>query len=61
MITLPLLLSGAIFGVATGKWLPKIIIVLFLFGILLSVFLKTLNLYRRLRAKEEAASEYKLY
>ena len=61
MITLPLLLSGAIFGVATGKWLPKIMIVIFLFGILLSVFLKTLNLYKRLRAKEETALEYILF
>lgn len=55
MITLPLLLSGAIFGVATGKWLPKIAVVVFLFIILTSVFLRTLSLYRKLREKENNA------
>lgn len=53
MITLPLLLSGAILGVATGKWLPKLVIVILLFGILASVFLKTKNLYYKTRAREE--------
>lgn len=53
MITLPLLLSGAVLGVATGKWLPKIAIVIFLFAILMSVFLKTKNLFLKTREKED--------
>ncbi|CAD8110541.1 unnamed protein product [Paramecium primaurelia] len=52
-ITLPLLLAGAILGVATGKWLPKIVVVLFLFAILLNVFLKTKNVYKKIREKEK--------
>ncbi|CAD8112076.1 unnamed protein product [Paramecium primaurelia] len=51
-ITLPLLLAGAILGVATGKWLPKLMIVIFLFGILMTVFLKTKSLYIKTRSKE---------
>jgi hypothetical protein len=53
MITLPLLLSGAVLGVATGKWLPKIAIVIFLFAILMSVFLKTKKLFLKTREKED--------
>lgn len=52
MITLPLLLSGAILGVAAGKWLPKIIIVICLFGILLSVFIKTRKSLIKLKNSE---------
>ncbi|CAD8173617.1 unnamed protein product [Paramecium pentaurelia] len=51
-ITLPLLLAGAIFGVASGKWLPKLVIVIFLFAILLNVFLKTKSVYKKIRDKE---------
>ncbi|CAD8157568.1 unnamed protein product [Paramecium octaurelia] len=51
-ITLPLLLAGAILGVASGKWLPKLVIVIFLFAILLNVFLKTKNVYKKVREKE---------
>ncbi|CAD8121505.1 unnamed protein product [Paramecium sonneborni] len=51
-ITLPLLLAGAILGVATGKWLPKLMIVIFLFAILLNVFLKTKSVYQKIREKE---------
>ena len=51
-IKLPLLLAGAVLGVATGKWLPKVIIVIFLFVVLLSVFSKTKNQYYKARSKE---------
>jgi hypothetical protein len=34
LITMPLLLSGAVFGVAAGKFLPKLFIGIFLFLIL---------------------------
>ena len=54
MITLPLLLSGAVLGVATGKWLPKLAIVLFLFCILMSVFLKTKKLFLKTRERENS-------
>lgn len=46
------MLAGAILGVATGKWLPKLIIVIFLFAILMTVFLKTKSLYFKTRSKE---------
>ncbi|KAM3140371.1 hypothetical protein pb186bvf_007531 [Paramecium bursaria] len=57
LITIPLLLAGAVFGVATGKWLPKIVIIVFLFAILISVFKKTLQLYKNLKAAEDFSFE----
>jgi uncharacterized membrane protein YfcA len=53
MITLPLLLSGAILGVATGKWLPKLVVVVLLFIVLLSVFRKTRSVYLKSREREK--------
>ncbi|CAD8123176.1 unnamed protein product [Paramecium sonneborni] len=46
--------AGAIFRVATGKQLLKLVIVIFLFAILLNVFLKTKSTYKKIREKERS-------
>jgi uncharacterized membrane protein YfcA len=46
------MLSGAIIGVATGRYLPKIVIAVFLFAILISVILKTKKSYTKVRNLE---------
>ncbi len=46
LITLPLLLSGAVLGVMMGKFLPKIIVGILLFLILLQVIIKTNRSYK---------------
>jgi hypothetical protein len=46
------MLSGAIIGVATGRYLPKIVIAVFLFAILISVIIKTKKSYTKVRNLE---------
>ena len=52
LIALPLLLSGAVLGVMMGKFLPKIIVGILLFMILLQVIKKTNRSYKRVRHLE---------
>ena len=48
LITVPLLLAGSIFGVAVGRALPKIVIAILLFLVLIQVISKTYKIYQRL-------------
>ena len=52
VITLPLLLAGAVFGVATGRAAPKLLIAFLLFLVLVQVFFRTYRSYRKLRIVE---------
>jgi len=52
LIAIPLLLSGAVIGVVTGKYIPKIVIGTLLFIILIQVLFKTYRSFKRIRAKE---------
>lgn len=58
MMTLPLLLSGVVFGVASGHFFPGIIDTTLLFIILVTIFIKTISLYRRFRDKEKKIQKY---
>lgn len=49
LITLPLLLAGAVFGVAVGRSLPKLVIAILLFLVLIQVIIKTYKTYQKLR------------
>lgn len=49
LVTLPLLLSGAVFGVATGRALPKVAIAVLLFFVLLQVLARTYKSFRKVR------------
>lgn len=51
---MPLLLAGAIIGVTTGRALPKIFVAVLLFAVLVSVIIKTMKMYNKIKACEDS-------